>query len=337
MVKVTLRNQSIPTDSQTPSIIFDILKQHFGELVYSSMPMADFYNTRPLPNESVMEYWIRLNKAIDIADKCLHRQGRSVEDPGREVSMMFIKYCPDPVLTNRLSFKAAEEWTTSEVQEHISIFQRECRAKSRESTTSPRLIHNYVQSTAAPQHPCIQSEQVNTYTEYCPTSQYHVSLQIAPKSPAAVTQAPVMTSPYQQLQHSPVAHATQPTVSFVPQQPVPAPPQPQVAVGSVVNPPQSIDFNGVHSLMSLLDCLVTHYNPRPSSSVHPVAAERFPRPCKVCGDPAHSTLSHCRRNNLCLACFSPGHWKKNCPKWSQRPAQNMIQDNNANQNQPLGN
>ncbi len=68
--------------------------------------MADFYNTKPLQHEGVMEYWIRLNNAIDIADEGLRRQGRSVGDPGREVFMMFIKYCPDPNLnfTNLLCY-----------------------------------------------------------------------------------------------------------------------------------------------------------------------------------------------------------------------------------------
>lgn len=130
IVRVTLRNNLSLDHIQTPGLIFDILKQHYSELTYSSMPMADFYNTRPLQHEGVMEYWIRLNNAIDIADECLRRQGRSVEDPGREVTMMFIKYCPDPVLLNRLSFKAAEEWTTSEVQERIDSFLRELRTRS---------------------------------------------------------------------------------------------------------------------------------------------------------------------------------------------------------------
>lgn len=115
VVKVTLRNNPSLDHIQTPGLIFDILKQNFSELTYSSMPMADFYNTKPLPCEGVMEYWISLNKAVDMADECLHRQGRSVEDPGREVSMMFIKYCPDPILSNRFSFKSPEEWTISEV------------------------------------------------------------------------------------------------------------------------------------------------------------------------------------------------------------------------------
>ena len=38
-----------------------------------------------------MDYWIRLNKAVDDADECLRRQGRNVKDPSHEVTMMLVK------------------------------------------------------------------------------------------------------------------------------------------------------------------------------------------------------------------------------------------------------
>lgn len=74
VVRVTLRNNLSLDHIHTPRLVFDILKQHYSELNYSSMPMADFYNTRPQQNEGVMEYWIKLNNAVDIADECLRRQ-----------------------------------------------------------------------------------------------------------------------------------------------------------------------------------------------------------------------------------------------------------------------
>ena len=55
VVKVTLRNNLTLNHIQDPRLIFDILKQHYGELTYSSMPMADFYDTKPQRNEGVME------------------------------------------------------------------------------------------------------------------------------------------------------------------------------------------------------------------------------------------------------------------------------------------
>lgn len=38
------------------------------------------------------------------------------------------------------------------------------------------------------------------------------------------------------------------------------------------------------------------------------------RECRVCSSTDHSTVMHCRHENLCLWCFSPNHWKSNCPK-----------------------
>lgn len=55
------------------------------------MPMADFYNTRLLQHEEVIEYWIRLNNALNVANDCLGQQGFIIEDPGCEVTLMFIR------------------------------------------------------------------------------------------------------------------------------------------------------------------------------------------------------------------------------------------------------
>lgn len=303
VVTVTLRNLPLTDDSQTPSVIFDILKQHFGELAYSAMPMADFYDTKPLSNESVMDYWIRLNKAIDVADECLRRQGRGVVDPGREVSMMFIKYCPDPVLANRLSFKSAEEWTTAEVQERITVFQRESRASSRQFPNSPRVVTSLSQS-AAGEHACGATEKLNTL---------YSAQQVSTQPPQhSVPLLPSSTTLQPQISSAPALAASTPVFT------------------------QPSDLEGVRSLTQLLDCLVARYNPASSSSAQHAAPDRFPRSCKICGDPTHSTLSHCRRNNLCLSCFSPGHWKKNCPRRNQPPSQSHTQDR-ANQTQSSGN
>lgn len=76
-------------------MVFDILKQLFSEMTYSSMPLADFYNTLLLPGEDAMELWIRLNKTVDVANECLQRQSCNNDDPDHEVSMMFVKHYPD--------------------------------------------------------------------------------------------------------------------------------------------------------------------------------------------------------------------------------------------------
>lgn len=98
VIKIALRSNPSLKPKTNPRIVIDILKQHFSELTYSSMPLADFYGTLPVAGENAMEYWIRLNKAVDVADEGLRRQGRSIEDPTREVTQMFVKHCPDQSL-----------------------------------------------------------------------------------------------------------------------------------------------------------------------------------------------------------------------------------------------
>ncbi|KAJ8009659.1 hypothetical protein DPEC_G00093480 [Dallia pectoralis] len=119
VVRIKLRNNTSIDHAANPHVIFDILKQHFSDLTHSSMPLADFYNTLPMPGEDAMEYWIRLNKTVDVADEYLKRQGRSIDDPGHEVSMMFIKYCPDQSLAGVFKFKSAERWSACEIQERL--------------------------------------------------------------------------------------------------------------------------------------------------------------------------------------------------------------------------
>lgn len=75
VVRITLPNNTSVNHTANPHVIFDILKQHFSALTYSSMPLADFYNTLPLPGEDAMECWIRLNKTVDVPDECLKRHG----------------------------------------------------------------------------------------------------------------------------------------------------------------------------------------------------------------------------------------------------------------------
>ncbi|XP_056149571.1 uncharacterized protein LOC130124156 isoform X2 [Lampris incognitus] len=119
VVKVSLRSHPGVIPAELPTTIFDILKRNFSELTYSSMPMKDFYGTVPRVSESAMDYWIRLNKAIDIADESLRRRDNSVEDPSAGVVMMFITHCPDPRLAVYFQFKPVEQWTAAEVQERL--------------------------------------------------------------------------------------------------------------------------------------------------------------------------------------------------------------------------
>ncbi|XP_046722276.1 uncharacterized protein LOC124397109 [Silurus meridionalis] len=135
IVKVSLRSAPGRTTTVPSSTIFDILKRNFSELMYSNMPMADFYNTLPKANESPMDYWIRLNKAIDVADECLRRRNKCVEDPAAEAVMMFVSHCPDPSLALSLQFKPAEQWSATEIQERLDCHRRNMK---RDSARSPR-------------------------------------------------------------------------------------------------------------------------------------------------------------------------------------------------------
>lgn len=137
VVKVSLRSFPVQMASLLPSTVFDILKRNFSELTYSNMPMADFYNTLPKTDESPMDYWIRLNKAIDVADECLRRRNKCVEDPAAEAVMMFVSHCPDPGLALSFQFKPAEQWSAAEVQERLDCH---CRTPKRASARTPRYL-----------------------------------------------------------------------------------------------------------------------------------------------------------------------------------------------------
>ena len=127
IVSITLRNSPSMKPQENPKIIYDILRQHFSEVTYSCMPMADFYSIVPVAGETNVEYWLRLNKAVDAAEEGLKRLGRHMEDPCQEVAMMFVKYCPDPTLA--AVFKAPDKWTASEIQEHIDRYQTEMKGQ----------------------------------------------------------------------------------------------------------------------------------------------------------------------------------------------------------------
>ena len=109
VVKIALRSDPTLNHIRRPELIYDILKQHFSEVSYSSVPLADFYGTVPKRNECPIDYWVRLNKAADAADECLRRrQGRRMENLSGEVALMFIRNCPDPNLACVFKSRAAE-------------------------------------------------------------------------------------------------------------------------------------------------------------------------------------------------------------------------------------
>lgn len=77
-----------------------------------------------------MDYWIHLKKkAVDVAEECLKRHGdvQNLEDPSKEVTMMFFKHYPDPSLSAVFKFKTADKWKASEIQECLNDHQTELK------------------------------------------------------------------------------------------------------------------------------------------------------------------------------------------------------------------
>lgn len=263
VVKVSLRSRPELNASELPSAVFDILKRNFSELAYSNMPMADFYNTVPQADESPMDYWIRLNKAIDVADECLRRRNKSIEDPAAEAVMMFVSHCPDPSLALSFQFKPAEKWSAAEVQERLDGYQRDLRR------ASSRLHHT------------VSLPAYNQYT----TTPCLDPVSISPKHPACT---PVQSLP-------PESQLNPNAVSFSPDTSL------QHMVGMM------------DKVLSL--CTASLTSP---SHVHSVKIPNF-KPnidsaCRVCKSKEHTTFMHCRRHRLCRHCYSPGHFKSDCPK-----------------------
>ncbi|RXN35516.1 gypsy retrotransposon integrase 1 [Labeo rohita] len=54
-----------------------LLRKHFSCNHYSPVPLADFYTTLPDEDENPYDYWLRLNKAADVAFECLREQGQT--------------------------------------------------------------------------------------------------------------------------------------------------------------------------------------------------------------------------------------------------------------------
>ncbi|KAK0130952.1 hypothetical protein N1851_034367 [Merluccius polli] len=265
IVKVTLRSMPSLRPAENTKLVFDILKQHFSEVTYSSMPLADFYNTLPLTGESPMDYWIRLNKAVDVADECLRRQGRNIEDPSHKVTMMLVKHCPDPALASVLKCKISEKWTANEIQEHLIEHQREARTTSQAKSYRPKNIGVHAQT------PAIDTATANNTTD----------LTCYPKSMGP---------------------------SFSPQ-------TESVCIQSLIGL-----LNRVLEQKSQTAAVVP-----PSKGPVAIVQSR----CRVCQSAEHSTTAHCRQANLCMGCYKPGHWKRECQQ--RRP---RINTHTQPQSQP---
>lgn len=137
IVKIALRSNLSLNPVNNPKVIYDVLNHHFSDNKYSCMPVADFYITLPVAGENPVEYWVRLNKAVDVAQEGLRRFGRQSEAPCQEATMMFVKHCPDPDLSSIFRLKSPDKRTAAETQEQLDCVQSEL--KERKSSKSKHL------------------------------------------------------------------------------------------------------------------------------------------------------------------------------------------------------
>jgi len=118
------RNSDIDI-TRNPDAIYGLLRKHFDSATCSSLPLADFYTTLPEKGEDVFDYWLRLNRAVDLATERLKEQGKTLDSPGTEVTRMFVKNCPSTELAMTFRSKTIDRWTAHEVQDILNEYHSE--------------------------------------------------------------------------------------------------------------------------------------------------------------------------------------------------------------------
>lgn len=129
VVRFGLRNGEIDVQ-RNPQAIYGLLRKHFGSSHCSSVPLADFYSTLPGELEDPYEYWLRLNRAADVATSCLKEQGKVFDNPNVEVTRMFIRHCPSRDLALTFRSKTLDKWSAREVQEVLDEYHLEKGVRS---------------------------------------------------------------------------------------------------------------------------------------------------------------------------------------------------------------
>jgi hypothetical protein len=81
-----------------------------------------------MEGDTPFDYWIRLNRAIEVAEDCLKRQNKELNNPSGVLTVMFIKLCPNPELSLIFMWKPLHEWTAAEVHGRLEEYQRKCKA-----------------------------------------------------------------------------------------------------------------------------------------------------------------------------------------------------------------
>lgn len=297
VVKVALRSDDTLDVKQNPDIIYDILMRYFSQSS-SSLPLQDFYTTLPTQKENPVDYWIRLNKAADTANEGLRRMGRKMENLSGEVAQMFAKHCPDPQLSNIFRCKPVSEWTSKDIQLRIDEYQRESGASTR-SFSVPQLKTYPTAVLDNDSYSCSHPDSIETDLQSACPSCSHVTPDPCPDF--ACIRQHVQRPQHNPPQRNPPQHAQRPQ-HVSPQQPA-----------------QKNDSDVLDRMMNMLERVLARVEPRSPNRIQRRSSPFSSPPCQVCGGADHSTLSHCRSDNLCFKCLAPGHSKQHCP--NKAPAQ----------------
>lgn len=129
VVRFGIRNSNIDMHAH-PDMIYGLLKKHFSCTKYSAVPLADFYSTLPKDQEDPYDYWLRLNRAADLATDCLREQGKTLDNPEMEVTHMFIRNCPCKDLALTFRSKTIDRWSACEVLEVLNEYHAEMSYKA---------------------------------------------------------------------------------------------------------------------------------------------------------------------------------------------------------------
>ncbi|KAF7705597.1 hypothetical protein HF521_020883, partial [Silurus meridionalis] len=150
IIRVWLSNRTVTPTADT---VFTVLRHHFSDSSSSGMPLADFYSVKPFSNEGPLDYWIRLNKAAEVAVQGLREEGRTLENRSRELAVMFIRHCPERELSLVFKSKPIQSWTASEVQERLDEMLREQKVTRHvTSQHTTKVLEPINESTSLPPH-----------------------------------------------------------------------------------------------------------------------------------------------------------------------------------------
>ncbi|KAL4008635.1 hypothetical protein ACER0C_002487 [Sarotherodon galilaeus] len=287
VVRVALRSFPGLDVKQKPDLIFGVLRHYFSDSS-SCLPLADFYATLPTRGENPVDYWIRLNKAAELAIEGLRRQGQTATPLTHEVACMFVKHCPDPELSYVFKCKPVHEWTARDVQQRIDDYQREVRANGRASGAAQLKCCNSTITTVHPNASPAAAAPEGCSRSFSPPSSGFQGL--VDSFPSTATREPLIGSP-----------------SF----------SPSTAVSqNLQQSEERLMGQMVDMFQAMMERMQHHNTQRPRRG----AFNQFSRngrrredACRVCSDPRHTTASHCLSDKLCFSCFAPGHVWLSCP------------------------